>query len=195
MEPHRGDWDAVRVPSARSIVPLPDDTFDVPLPAFTDSTAFVNVFPSLQFNVTWDCMWWMRLIPRGPRATHIQMGFCFPRASTRQPNFDRVLARYLARWEMAVSEDNAISLNQQRGVRSMFRKPGRFSQLEFGTHNFNNWLLSRMLDRGRGGGAYWDPGRRVYVGDEATMFSNDDPRMQRLAKEAEETAAKAASGE
>ena len=47
---------------------------------------------------------------------------------------------------MAVSEDNAISLNQQRGVRSMFRRPGRFCELEFGTHNFQNWLLHKMLD-------------------------------------------------
>jgi hypothetical protein len=47
---------------------------------------------------------------------------------------------------MAVSEDNGISMNQERGVRSMFRKPGRYCQLEFGTHNFNNWLVSHMID-------------------------------------------------
>ena len=86
---------------------------------------------------------------------------------------------------MAVAEDNAISLNQQRGVRSKFRKPGRFSQLEFGTHNMNNWLLSRVLDAREGVGGHplvWDPGRRVYVG-EGEMFSNDDARMKRAAEE------------
>lgn len=57
--PHQGAWDAVLVPSARSIVPLPTDFEGAthPLPTFTDSTAFVNVFPSLQINCTWDCMW------------------------------------------------------------------------------------------------------------------------------------------
>ena len=51
--PHCGEWDAVSVPSERSIVPLPDDTFDEMLPTFTNKTAFVNLFPSLQINVTW----------------------------------------------------------------------------------------------------------------------------------------------
>ena len=76
MEPHVGNWDAVRVPSKRSIVPLPSDFKDVahPLPPFTDSTAFVNLFPSLQINVTWDCLWWMRLIPEGVNRTKILMG-------------------------------------------------------------------------------------------------------------------------
>ena len=76
MEPHVGDWDAVRVPSARSIVPLPTDFKGVshPLPAFTDSTAFVNFFPALQINVTWDCLWWMRMIPVGVHRTKILMG-------------------------------------------------------------------------------------------------------------------------
>ena len=180
MGPHRGDWDAVLVPSERSIVPLPDDTFAAMLPTFTRETAFVNLFPSLQFNVTWDCMWWMRLVPTGPTSTHILMGFCFPEGSTHQFNFDRVLQQYLKRWEMAVGEDNAISMNQQRGVRSKFRKPGRFSQLEFGTHNMNNWLVSKMLESG--GKGVWDPGRRVYVG-EGEMFSNDDARMTRAAEE------------
>ena len=54
---HTGDWEAVLVPSARSIVPLPTDFEgnDAPLPPFCDRTAFVNLFPSLQMNVTWDC--------------------------------------------------------------------------------------------------------------------------------------------
>jgi hypothetical protein len=30
---------------------------NAPLPPFTDKSAFVNFFPSLQMNVTWDCMW------------------------------------------------------------------------------------------------------------------------------------------
>ena len=34
--------------------------------------------------------------------------------------------------------------------------PGRFTPLEFGTHNFNNWLLDRVLGDGR-----WDWKARV----------------------------------
>eukprot|EP00746_Dinoflagellata_sp_MGD_P153591 gnl/MRDRNA2_/MRDRNA2_84329_c0_seq1.p1 gnl/MRDRNA2_/MRDRNA2_84329_c0~~gnl/MRDRNA2_/MRDRNA2_84329_c0_seq1.p1 ORF type:complete len:539 (+),score=112.12 gnl/MRDRNA2_/MRDRNA2_84329_c0_seq1:60-1676(+) len=192
MDPHVGDWDAVQVPSERSIVPLPDDFKGVrfPLPAFTDKTAFVNMFPSLQVNVTWDCIWWMYLIPSAPEKTKIQMGFCFPRETVQLPQFSSTLERYLHRWRTAVAEDNEISLNQQRGVRSVFRTPGRFCQLEFGTHNFNNWLLCRMLDGQKG---RWDPGQRVFTGA-GEMFSNDSRDMVALA-EASEQQAKSVSAE
>ena len=102
------------------------------------------------------------------------MGFCFPRTTVERPRFQKVFEEYKKRWHMAVSEDNAISLNQQSGILSKFRKPGRFCQLEFGTHNFNNWLLSRIVDDEKGKRG-WDAGRRVYVGDE--MWSNDDPEL------------------
>lgn len=72
---------------------------------------------------------------------------------------------------MAVTEDNDISQNQQHGVRSMHRKPGRFCQLEFGTHNFNNWLISRMID----GAKKWNPGQRVFIGK--NVWSNDDDKL------------------
>ena len=160
MMEHVGDWDAVMVPSKRSVVPLPTDKFENPLPCFTNKSAFVNIFPSLQINCTWDCLWWMRLIPTSPTSTHILMGFCFPRKTVALPYFPSVLSKYLKRWHMAVQEDNAISVNQQRGVRSPLRSQGRFSQLEFGTHNFNNWLVSKMID----GSAPWDAGKRVHVG-------------------------------
>ena len=106
------------------------------------------------------------------------MGFCFPEESTKQFNFERVLQKYLKRWEMAVQEDNAISLNQQRGVRSKFRAPGRFSQLEFATHNMNNWLVGKMVNTHSN--YKWDPGARVYVGEDE-MFSNNDEKMRKAA--------------
>lgn len=179
--PHEGDWDAVQVPSSRSIVPLPEDfKGEHPLPTFTESSAFVNLFPSLQINVTWDCAWWMWVEPRGLAQTKVHMGFCFPKATVNLPQFPSVLERYLLRWHMAVTEDNAISLNQQRGVRSMFRKPGRYAPLEFGVHNFNNYLLGRML---KDMGQSWDPGKRVYVGG-GEMWSNDDDRLRDVIEQA-----------
>jgi len=181
-DPHTGEWDAVKIPTQRSVVPLPTD-FEgeqFPLPAFTDRTAFVNLFPSMQINVTWDCLWWMRIFPLGVDRTQIVLGFCFPRETTQLDRFPSVLEKYRARWHIAVSEDNAISQNQQRGNRSRFRRPGRFHPLEFGTHNFNNWVLSKMLD----GGPRWDPGQRIIMGDKA--WSNDDKLLQKTIEEAEE---------
>lgn len=183
MEPHRGQWDAVRVPTKRTVVPLPTDFVgeEFPLPAFTDQTAFVNVFPSLQFNVTHDCMWFMHLIPTGPMTTHIKMGFVFPPETAKLDYFPQKLEQYLKRWHIAVQEDNAISLNQQRGVRSTFRRPGRFTKLEFGTHNFDNWLLSKMLD---GQESSYDPGQRTHFKSDE-VYSNDSEQMTMLAAESE----------
>jgi len=183
MEPHRGDWDGVRVPTERTIVPLPSD-FEgdqFPLPAFTDKSCFVNIYPSLQINVTWDCIWWMNTIPTGVASSRIEMGFCFPKQTTQLDVFPSRLERYLHRWNMAVMEDNEISCNQQRGVRSVFRKPGRYCQLEFGTHNFNNWLLSKVLDNSD---TAWDPGMRIFKSTQEALWSNDDKQMLQLVEEA-----------
>ena len=181
VDPHVGDWDAVRVPSKRSIVPLPTDFKDVanPLPPFTDQTAFVNIFPSCQINATWDCLWFMRLIPLGVNKTEIEMGFCFPNETIATQQFPSVLPEYLKRWHIAVSEDNAISLNQRIGVESIHRVPGRFSQLEFGTHNFNNWLINKVIPK-EISGFEWNPGKRVFVGRKDELFSNDDEKMMEL---------------
>lgn len=100
------------------------------------------------------------------------MGFCFPKATVALPKFNAVLERYLVRWETAVAEDNAISLNQQRGVRSIRRKPGRFTALEFGTHNFNNYLVAAVVDKP----SMWNPGQRVFNG--SGMSQDDALRMK-----------------
>lgn len=172
--PHSGDWDAVKVFTDRSVVPLPADFGGQQmLPTFTQDTAFVNLFPSLQVNATWDCAWFMHVKPVSVSRTEISMGFMFPKKSTIQPDFDVILAQYLKRWELAVSEDNGISLNQQRSVRSPLRKPGRFNQLEFGTHNFNNWLLSKVIDDYQ-----WNPGQRISLGQKS--WSNDDMHLRAL---------------
>ena len=108
-------------------------------------------------------------------------GFCFPRPTLKLPRFPGVFKEYLKRWHMAVSEDNDISLNQERGVRSAFRKPGRYCQLEFGTHNFNNWLVSRMID----GALRWDPGQRVHVAAKGgKMWSNSDTELLKVVRDA-----------
>ena len=123
----------------------------------------------------------MQVLPEGPGRTHIQQGFCFPEETTHLAEFPSVLDRYLARWHIAVSEDNAISLNQQRSVRSVYRVPGRLNQLEFGLHSFNNWLISKVID---GEGNSWFERRSSRIGAEGEgLWSNDDPRMRRMAEE------------
>ena len=54
---------------------------------------------------------------------------------------------------------------------------------EFGTHNFNNWLLDRVLQDQR-----WDPGTHTFRPGTDAAWSNDDPRLMMHARLLEESA-------
>lgn len=63
-----GAWDAVHVPSSRSIVPLPGEAAPFPELPGVETTFFVSLFPSCQLNLTRDCawcvpVWWMPYAP------------------------------------------------------------------------------------------------------------------------------------
>ena len=79
-------------------------------------------------------MWWMRMLPLAVDRTRVTLGFCFPRATVELPHFDEVFERYKVRWATAVGEDNGISANQQAGLRSPHRRPGRFTPLGEAEH-------------------------------------------------------------
>lgn len=151
----RGNWNAVHVPGNRSVVPLPGEP--APFPELESlqrredglSTFFVSLFPTLQINITRDCAWWMRVLPEGPKRTRVTQGFLFPEATTMLPNFETLLQPYLHRWDMAVVEDNDVSVNQQHACESPYQHPGPYHNLEFAVHDFDNKVLDAVL-RGEG---------------------------------------------
>ena len=53
-----------------------------------DTTYFVNLFPSLQLNVTHDCAWWMRMLPLGVDKTKVTQGFLFPKETVASGSFE-----------------------------------------------------------------------------------------------------------
>ena len=94
-----GEWDAVHVPGDRSVVPLPGEAAPFPELPTEASTYFISIFPTLQLNVTRDCAWWMRVLPKGPTTTCVTMGFLFPRSTVENtPDFETLLEPYLYRW-------------------------------------------------------------------------------------------------
>lgn len=151
LEQQRPGWNAVVVPTkgGRSVVPMKADA--APFPNITtlgaeQLTHFVMHYPSQQMNCTTDCMWWMRCLPMAVDRTQVTMGFCFPRATTERPDFERELSVYRKRWHLAVEEDNGISVNQQHGLASPAHSPGPFYVLrEFGVHAMNRWLLDQIF--------------------------------------------------
>lgn len=149
--PVNGNWNAVHVPGDISVVPLPGEP--APFPELESlqrredglSTFFVSLFPTLQINITRDCAWWMRVLPEGPKRTRVTQGFLFPEATTTLPNFETLLQPYLRRWDMAVVEDNDISINQQLACEGPHQHPGPYHNLEFAVHDFDNMVLDAVL--------------------------------------------------
>jgi len=141
-----GDWDAVHVPSDRSIVPMPGEEAPFPEISSTASTYFISLFPKLQLNVTRDCAWWMRVLPSGVSTTTVTLGFMFPRSTTMLPDFQQLLKPYICRWDLAVREDNEISHNQHMASLNSLHRPGPYHSLEFGVHRFDNMVLDAVLE-------------------------------------------------
>ena len=138
-----GDWDAVHVPGEQSVVPLPGER--APFANVASETFFVNLFPSLQLNVTHDCAWWMRMLPLGVDKTKVTQGFLFPKETAARGSFEADAGHYYFRWDLAVREDNDISENQQRGASSAAYRPGPYNGLEFATHKFDKYVVDKVL--------------------------------------------------
>ena len=96
-------------------------------------------------QVTRDCAWWMRVLPTSETTTKVTQGFLFPKATVEMPNFRELLEPYLYRWDLAVKEDNDISMNQQRASESPHHRPGPYHPLEFAVHRFDNMVLDAVL--------------------------------------------------
>ena len=176
-EAHIGNWDAVMVPSKRSIVPLPSDFEGVlnPLPVFTNQTAFINIFPSLQINATWDCLWFMRLIPWASIKLKLKWDFAF-QTKRLLCSISKSTSRVFKAMASSCQRGQCNFAKPEERSKVIHRVPGRFSQLEFGTHNFNNWLISKIVPNVESH-LVWNPGKRAFVGRESEKFSNDDERM------------------
>jgi choline monooxygenase len=151
----RGEWDAIFMPSPRTIAVLPEDLADA-FPRIRDlsgkpagGTFFTVIYPSTFFATTQDCMWWLQEFPQGPDRTKVVIGSCFPGETAARPDFALKVAKYYRRWDKALPEDNAISERQQAGLSSTLARPGRLSGHEAAVHRIANWVLDRVLDGDR----------------------------------------------
>ena len=140
-----GSWDAVHVPGDRSVVPMPGEPAPFPELRTRACTYFVSLFPTLQLNVTRDCAWWMRVLPTSATTSCVTQGFLFPASTAEMPSFRDLLQPYLRRWDIAVREDNDISLNQQKACQSPQHRPGPYHGLEFAVHRFDKMVVEAVL--------------------------------------------------
>ena len=150
----KGAWHAIFLPGEKSVSVLPDETPPFPPIAGISGrpaggTYFTAVYPCTQFACAVDSMWWLRFTPSGPETTHVNIGFCFPRASAAMPDFEAKAEPYYRRWMAGIPEDNLISQGQQSGAHSIGHRPGRFSWRERAVYQIANFVLDRVLDSPR----------------------------------------------
>jgi len=112
-------------------------------------TYYILIYPSTMLALTFDCMWWLEIHPRGPNSMHLIAGSCFPSATAARSDFAEVAQRYYRRWDKSIPEDNVISEIQQHGISSPFARVGRLSFMEPLVHTFANWILDRVVPASR----------------------------------------------
>ncbi len=103
------------------------------------------IYPSTYLACTIDCAWYLELHPLGPERTRLVHGSLFPRSRRERTDFDAIAANYYHRWDITTDEDIVASERQQRGLKSPFSVPGRFSHREPLVHVIDNWILDRVL--------------------------------------------------
>jgi phenylpropionate dioxygenase-like ring-hydroxylating dioxygenase large terminal subunit len=118
--------------------------------ASAEGTYYILIYPSTMLALTFDCLWWLEIHPRGPQSMHLVSGACFPRTTVASDGFDDVVQRYYRRWDKSIPEDNVISEIQQHGIGSPFAQAGRLSHMEPLVHTFANWVLDRVVAAGGG---------------------------------------------
>jgi phenylpropionate dioxygenase-like ring-hydroxylating dioxygenase large terminal subunit len=111
-------------------------------------TYYILIYPSTMLALTFDCMWWLEIHPRGPEAIHLIAGSCFPSATVARDDFADVVERYYRRWDRSIPEDNVISEIQQHGLSSPLARAGRYSHMEPLVHTLANWVLDRVSPMG-----------------------------------------------
>ena len=83
--------------------------------------------------------------PKGPTETLLVSSFMVPKSSTEVPDFDQILARYLATSNIVRDEDRDAAEWQQRGLRSLVIKRGCFTEPDRLVHEYDRWLVDQVV--------------------------------------------------
>lgn len=145
----KGDWICIQVISGRSIATLTDTVppFD-PIEGLDDEarqgTYFTVVFPTVQFAVAQDCLWWLNTIPVSENRTLLEIGGCFPKDRLELPDFAARALPYHDRWDRVAREDVGILEKQQRALGSALYRPGPLSWRDDMVQALGLWVVDRL---------------------------------------------------
>lgn len=148
--PTQGDWLCMQVLSRTSIGSLDRSTPPfAPIEGLDDDaregTYFTILHPLTQFAVAQDCMWWLNVRPVTASRSVIEIGGCFPVASTTLPDFSERARPYQDRWRRVAMEDVGILEDQQRALASALFRPGPLSGRDDMVHAAGRWNVEKLL--------------------------------------------------
>lgn len=144
-----GNWICIQVISGSSIATLSKTVppFD-PIEGLDEDarvgTYFTVAFPTMQFAVAQDCLWWLNTVPLATDRTILEVGGCFPAQRLQQPDFAVRAAPYYERWEMVAREDVGILEKQQKALGSALYRPGPLSWRDDMVQAMGRWVLDRL---------------------------------------------------
>jgi hypothetical protein len=147
--PTTGDWICIQVISGRSIATLPGEA--PPFAAIEGldedarkGTYFTVIFPTCQFVMAQDCLWWLNVTPVAHNRSILEIGGCFPKAALDDPDFRAKAAPYERRWEAVGKEDVGILEKQQVALGSALYRPGPLSWRDDMVQAMGVWVLKHL---------------------------------------------------
>jgi len=120
---------------------------DIDLPdELKTGTFFPQIHANARMGFSIDSVLVAWIYPTGPESCINNSSLLFPRATVALPEFEtEILPAYRARQEQVLSEDCAAVEGQQKGLRSPIHKPGRFTPEDPLVHDYDLWILDRVL--------------------------------------------------
>jgi phenylpropionate dioxygenase-like ring-hydroxylating dioxygenase large terminal subunit len=115
---------------------------------------FASIPPNLGFGVVPEGLFYYLVLPAGPNKINLRIGHLYPAASRQHPLFEHLYKIAQDGLVLFHNQDAASTESVQRGNRSRFRRPGRYSFQEESLLQFYQWLniryqaYARTLDGG-----------------------------------------------
>jgi phenylpropionate dioxygenase-like ring-hydroxylating dioxygenase large terminal subunit len=107
---------------------------------------FASIPPTLGFGAVPEGLFYYLVLPAGPHAMNLRIGHLYPKESTELPLFEHLYEIAQNGLVLFHRQDASSDTSLQKGMRSRFRRPGRYSFQEESLLQFHRWLLKRYRD-------------------------------------------------
>jgi phenylpropionate dioxygenase-like ring-hydroxylating dioxygenase large terminal subunit len=107
---------------------------------------FATIPPNLFMGAMPDYVFWYLIMPTGPETMDLKIGMGYPESTTKLPMFEHLHKANVAGVVTFQDQDAGADESVQRGTRSRFRRPGRYSYQEETLLQQNRWLLKRYRE-------------------------------------------------